>query len=222
MRSSTTVFAPDAFATPPSQSTRRARLTVASLFSAQGGPFTFDVAAGECVTISGPSGSGKSVLLRMIADLDPHEGDCLLDGVACSGMPVAAWRRLVQYVPAEPGWWSDHVLDHMPDSDDVRGLMVDFGLAGHCLQTPLSRLSTGERQRLALLRAILLHPGVLLLDEPCSALDETSTGRVERVLQALQAQGTAIVLVSHDMRQAGRMGDRHFRMHAGRLAGITP
>ncbi|WP_223846693.1 ATP-binding cassette domain-containing protein [Komagataeibacter rhaeticus] len=66
-------------------------------------------------------------------------------------------------------------------------------------------MSTGERQRLALLRAILLHPGVLLLDEPCSALDETSTGRIERVLQALQTRGTAIVLVSHDMRQAGRM-----------------
>lgn len=80
-----------------------------------------------------------------------------------------------------------------------------FGLAGHCLHTPLSRLSTGERQRLALLRAILLHPEVLLLDEPCSALDETSTGRIERVLQALQTRGTAIVLVSHDMRQAGRI-----------------
>ncbi len=195
-------------------------LAVLALQSAHGGPFTFVLAAGECITITGESGSGKTVMLRMIADLDPHEGDAQVDGKACSAMPADRWRRLVQYVPAEPAWWSDVVTDHMADTDEVRDLVVRLGLRTDCLRTPLSRLSTGERQRLALIRAIRLHPRVLLLDEPCSALDGASTDKVETVLQALRTQGVAIVLVSHNMRQAERMADRQFQMRHGHLEEI--
>src|SRR4051812_38850817 len=73
------------------------------------GPFDLTVAPGECVGIAGPSGAGKSVFLRMIADLDPHAGSARLDDRRCADMPAPAWRRLVTYVPAESGWWSESV-----------------------------------------------------------------------------------------------------------------
>jgi ABC-type lipoprotein export system ATPase subunit len=65
------------------------------------GPIDFEVADGECVSITGRSGSGKSVLLRMFADLDLHDGDAFLDGVACSSMAASTWGGMVTYVPAE-------------------------------------------------------------------------------------------------------------------------
>ncbi|WP_256138728.1 ATP-binding cassette domain-containing protein, partial [Komagataeibacter swingsii] len=85
-------------------------LEVQGLCCAYGGPFTFSVLTGQCVAITGPSGSGKTVMLRMIADLDPHEGEVRINGQPCLDMPAERWRRLVQYVPAEPAWWSDIVL----------------------------------------------------------------------------------------------------------------
>ncbi|ATU72874.1 Putative ABC transporter ATP-binding protein ybbL [Gluconacetobacter sp. SXCC-1] len=197
-------------------------LAVQALRCAHGGPFTFVVPRGGCVAVTGPSGSGKTVLLRMIADLDPHEGVARIDGLACPAMPAPQWRRLVQYVPAEPAWWSDAVLDHMADTDTVRDLVGRLGLRADCLHRPLSRLSTGERQRLALIRSLLLHPRALLLDEPCSALDAATTDRVEAVLHAVREQGTAIVLVSHDMQQAGRMAAGRFQMAQGHMEEIAP
>src|SRR5262249_18355422 len=76
------------------------------------GPIDFSVAAGECVSVTGKSGVGKTVLLRMIADLDPHKGDATLDGEACSAMPAPRWRRMVTYVAAEFGWWDETVAAH--------------------------------------------------------------------------------------------------------------
>src|SRR5436189_3745833 len=76
------------------------------------GPIDFALRPGECVSIGGKSGAGKSVLLRMVADLDPHEGDALLDGAACSDMPAPKWRRKVTYVAAESGWWDERVEAH--------------------------------------------------------------------------------------------------------------
>ena len=68
---------------------------------------SFDLDAGECVAVRGPSGSGKTQLLRAIADLDPNEGTVLLDGTPRETVPAPAWRRLVAYLPAEPGWGQD-------------------------------------------------------------------------------------------------------------------
>src|SRR5580698_3884213 len=67
------------------------------------GPFALEVADGECIGIAGPSGAGKSVFLRMIADLDPHDGAARLDEARCAAMPAPAWRRQVTYLAAESG-----------------------------------------------------------------------------------------------------------------------
>ena len=194
------------------------RLRLGGLRSAIAGPFDFDVAAGECVAVTGPSGSGKSLLLRLIADLDPGEGEAFLDGRARASFPAPAWRRRVAYAAAEPGWWAEGVAAHFSDLAAAKALAGELGLAPGLLDGPVRRLSTGERQRLALVRTLLADPAVLLLDEPTAALDADSVARTERLLRARLASGVAIVLVTHDAALAARLADRRFAMRDRRLA----
>lgn len=196
------------------------RLRIRNLRSALAGPFELDVEAGLCVAIAGPSGAGKSLLLRMIADLDPNQGEVFLDGQDRRSFAAPAWRRRVVYSAAEPGWWFDTVAAHFPGAamDVAHRLAPQLGLARDLLEGSVIRLSTGERQRLALIRAMALESPVLLLDEPTGALDQDSTRMVESLLRQRLAQGTSILLVSHSPEQAARLGDRHFRMAERRLA----
>ena len=193
------------------------RLRIEGLHSPLAGPFDLAVAPGECVAVTGPSGSGKSLLLRMIADLDPNAGGVWLDGQAREEFAAPAWRRRVAYAAAEPGWWSEQVATHFPDIPAARALAARLGVAGELLAGPVLRLSTGERQRLALVRTLLAGPPVLLLDEPTGALDTASVALVEALLRELLASGVAILLVSHDPALAARLGHRHFTMRERRL-----
>src|SRR3954463_11815254 len=129
---------------------------------------SFDLQDGECVALQGPSGVGKTVLLRALADLDPNEGTVKLDGMLREAMPAPAWRRRVTYLAAEPGWWSDTVQEHFASWDNALPLVQRLGLPDDCRPWPIQRLSTGERQRLGLVRALMLRSRVLLLDEPTS------------------------------------------------------
>jgi ABC-type iron transport system FetAB ATPase subunit len=186
------------------------------------GPFDLVIEPGACVSVSGKSGAGKSLLLRMIADLDPHEGDIFLDGSSCSGMPAPQWRRRVTYVAAESGWWADSVHQHFHRDVDLHGLLPRVGIDPKVIDWPTARLSTGERQRLALLRALGPSNRVLLLDEPTSALDPDSVALVEALLRSRMDNGTAIILVTHDIDQARRMGIRHVRIQDGTMEEIAP
>jgi ABC-type iron transport system FetAB ATPase subunit len=197
-----------------------ARLSVRALRSHVGGPFTFDVHAGECIAIQGPSGAGKSVLLRMLADLDPHEGDALLDGRSATAMPPPDWRAAVVYQAAEPAWWEATARAHFTaaDRDIVDTALAALGLAPALLDTAIDRLSTGERQRLALVRSLARRPSVLLLDEPTAALDPDAVARVEALLGDCLARGMAIVIVTHAVEQARRLAHRIFYLEHGALA----
>lgn len=180
-------------------------------------PVDLDVPASECVAISGPSGAGKSLLLRAIADLDPNEGEVSLDGLPREAVPAPQWRRQVMYVPAEAGWWADRVADHFPEPDIAVPLMIRLGIDGGALDWEVGRLSTGEKQRLALARALLTSPRALLLDEPTSGLDPETAGRVESMLHERLAGGAAILFVTHDAGQAARLAAHRFRMAKGAL-----
>jgi ABC-type iron transport system FetAB ATPase subunit len=180
-------------------------------------PASLSVAAGACIAVLGGSGSGKSLLLRAIADLDVNEGNVSLGGKARGEMPAPSWRRRVVYVPAESGWWRDRVGEHFDDPDGIVGVLHRLGLPPDCMDWQISRLSTGERQRLALARALSLAPQVLLLDEPTSGLDDETTLKVEAILHEKLASGTAIVLVSHDDDQARRLASARYRMTKGVL-----
>ncbi len=167
----------------------------------------------------GPSGSGKSLFLRMIADLDVNEGQVALDGRARADFPAPLWRRAVSYVPAEAGWWADDVRAHFPADElgEATALASRLGLAATLIDSPVARLSTGERQRLALVRALVKEPPVLLLDEPTGALDPASVAAVEALLRERLAAGRSVILVTHDLALGGRLGTRRYEMSQGRL-----
>ncbi len=194
-------------------------LTVNQLRSAFAGPFELRLATGSCAAITGPSGSGKSLFLRMIADLDPNEGKVWLNEHERASMPAPDWRKHVTYVSAESGWWADHVIDHFPlqARGELAVLAARLGLRADRLDAPVAQLSTGEKQRLSVIRALLPNPPVLLLDEPTGPLDEVSVTQVEALLREKMAGGTSIVMVTHDPTQAARLGARHYRMMAGRM-----
>ena len=183
-------------------------------------PVNLELADGECIALGGPSGSGKSMLMRAIVDLDPNSGEVSLDGVRREAIPAPLWRRRIVYVPAESGWWADRVADHFADPDRAVPLMGRLGLAAEALEWDVERLSTGEKQRLALTRAFLADPRVLLLDEPTSGLDPEAAVKVEGMLLERLQSGTAIMLVTHDAGQAERMASRHFLMEAGVLTAV--
>ena len=190
--------------------TSPSRLSIRALQSPISGPCSLELGAGECVAVMGASGAGKSVLLRLIADLDPGSGEVLLNGQPRSAFSGPAWRQQVMYLAAEPAWWGPTVVEHFPAGTQAALLEMAsaLGLRQGFMDVPLARLSTGERQRLALLRGLLRRPQVLLLDEPTAALDEASVAAVEQLLQRCQQQGLSLLWVTHSHAQAARVGQR--------------
>ncbi len=180
-------------------------------------PASFELAAGECVAVRGNSGSGKSLLLRAIADLDPNQGEVRLQGQSREAMSGPEWRRRVTYVPAESGWWAEKVGGHFSDWTATEPLALALGLPSECRAWPVSRLSTGERQRLALARALVQTPVVLLLDEPTSALDHDSTAVAEALIARHCSCGGAVLWVTHDPAQASRVASRELELEHGQI-----
>ena len=192
-------------------------LTVHGLSTRVLKPTSFRLDAGECVAVQGPSGAGKSLLLRAVADLDPSTGDVRLDGITREDMSAPEWRRRVTYVPAESGWWADHVGAHFAVPERAVPRREALGRPGGALDWPVARLSTGERQRLALVRALAHGPRVLLLDEPTGALDLEATERVETLLRAELARGVGVLIVTHAPAQADRLAGRRLRVKGGEV-----
>jgi ABC-type iron transport system FetAB ATPase subunit len=181
-----------------------------------------EVAAGQCVAVMGPSGAGKTRLLRALADLDPNRGEISIAGVERSAVSGPAWRRLVGYVPAESGWWAERVGAHFAEPRRAQALLAEMLLPPDTLEWPTARLSSGERQRLALARALLLAPRALLLDEPTAALDEDTRGVVEAILRRQLESGVSMLMVTHDPAQAARMAACILRVEAGQAHGGRP
>jgi phosphate-transporting ATPase len=192
-------------------------LTVVNLTRIGLAPATFSVAAGECVAVRGPSGAGKTLLLRAIADLDPNQGEVAFDGRSREAMSGPEWRRMVGYLPAEPGWWGDTVGTHFANWAAALPLLERLGLPDEARGWPLTRPSTGERLRLALVRALMANPSVLLLDEPTAALDATAVGTVEALIAERLSDGLAVLWVTHDAAQAGRVAGRCLLVEAGQV-----
>lgn len=184
------------------------------------GPFTFLLQKGECVGLSGPSGIGKTQLFRALNDLIPSSGSVTLNGQAKEAIQAPNWRTMVMLVPSDSCWWFDTVAEHFQEHH--RKVLVEegrqLGLLPDMPSWQVTRLSTGEKQRLALLRALQSWPDLLLLDEPTSGLDAYHTGLVESYLmQKRKETGLTLMWVSHDPAQLARVTDRVLYMEADGL-----
>ncbi|WP_038052987.1 ATP-binding cassette domain-containing protein [Thioalkalivibrio sp. ALJ1] len=185
------------------------------------GPLDLALQPGELAQVTGASGSGKSLLLRALADLDPNAGEVRLHGEPRDNMLPVQWRRRVAYVPAETAWWGEYVDEHLPaefSREQALHWLDQVALPEASLRWEVERLSSGEKQRLGLVRALLNQPRVLLLDEPTANLDLENTKRIERAVRGyLAEQDAAALWVSHDTLQRQRLGGRILTIHEGQL-----
>ncbi len=195
---------------------------------------------GEVLALIGPSGCGKTTLLRSLNRLTEltrgasASGRIVLDGVDIATMELTALRRRVTMVFQQPNPFPMSVFDNVayvlreqasrrPRRAAVRGAVRDAlaraGLLDEVadnLDHPALRLSGGQQQRLCIARALAADPEVLLLDEPCSALDPQSTRLIEELIIKLR-QDVAVVIVTHNLQQAYRIADYEAFMYLGEL-----
>ncbi|ESR25184.1 phosphate ABC transporter ATP-binding protein [Lutibaculum baratangense] len=190
---------------------------------------SFELRAGVRTLIIGPNGAGKSLTLRLSHGLiKPTAGE-----VAWAGGTTDRRRKRHAMVFQRPVMLRRsaranlvHALSLGGLDRSERGRRADealerFGL-GHLADRPARLLSGGEQQRLAIARAWSLRPQVLFLDEPTSALDPASTKAIEEMIEAIHADGVKIVMTTHNMGQARRLGDEVLFLHNGRLLEHTP
>ncbi|MDM8548228.1 ATP-binding cassette domain-containing protein [Candidatus Venteria ishoeyi] len=193
---------------------------VENLFCHGRGAYQFSLGASQCLGISGPSGCGKSLLLRALADLEPHTGSVCLKGQASHDMPASHWRKKVGLLAAESRWWADDVYTHFPELEHTQSTATSWsseleqlGLPAAIMDWQIHRLSSGERQRLALLRLLVQQPQVLLLDEPTANLDPKHTALLEqRIMAYVQQQQVAVIWVSHDAEQLQRVANQRLML----------
>ncbi len=191
---------------------------------------SFDVPPAMRTVVLGPNGAGKSVLLRLLHGLLEPTTGC----VRWSQPDAAAVRRGQAMVFQRPVMLRRSVRDNVAFALQVAGVSNKSVLAGR-VEAALTRVglqalaarparlcSGGEQQRVAMARAWALQPEVLFLDEPTASLDPAATRSIEDTLHALHAQGTTIVMTTHDLGQARRHADRVLFLNRGRLVEDTP
>ena len=183
------------------------------------GPIDLYIAPGECVVMTGPSGTGKTLLLRSVADLVPHTGEVSLGDTGCDQTPPPVWRKKVALLPSESRWWYDTVGEHFHRFDKEQ--LACLGFDETVMTWDVRRLSSGEKQRLAILRLLANQPNVLLLDEPTASLDANNIKQVETLfLNHKAARNTSLFWVSHDEAQGKRVSDRRFRLNDNQLTAV--
>lgn len=186
---------------------------------------------GEVVAILGPNGSGKSTLIRILSTLLlPDRGSAYVFGLDAARKPLEV-RRHINRVSAEPSFFKKlSVVENLRFAAGAYGMSSGearvrtrrvteaIGFPRSRLDTPLEALSRGQQQKVAIARALLTTPVLLLLDEPTTGLDPRARRDVQLFLGELIAERrTAVLLCTHDMQEAERLSDRLVIMESGRF-----
>lgn len=205
---------------------------------------TIDIAEQEVIAFIGPSGCGKSTFLRTLnrmndtIDICRVSGEITLDGedIYAPSVDVVPLRARVGMVFQKPNPFPKSIYDNIAYGPRIHGLTRNKAELDDVVESALQRaglwsevkdrldqpgtgLSGGQQQRLCIARAIAVSPEVILMDEPCSALDPIATARVEELIEELKQQYT-IVIVTHSMQQAARVSDRTAYFHLGDLVEV--
>jgi phosphate transport system ATP-binding protein len=203
-----------------------------------------DIGRHQVISMIGPSGCGKSTFLRCLnrmndtIDICRVTGQVLLDGanIYDSGQDVVPLRARVGMVFQKPNPFPKSIYDNVAYGPRIHGLARDKVALDEIVQTSLERaglwgevkdrmdqpgtgLSGGQQQRLCIARAIAVSPEVILMDEPCSALDPIATARIEDLIDELK-QNYTICIVTHSMQQAARVSQRTAYFHLGFLVEV--
>lgn len=202
---------------------------------------SIDVDRENVTAFIGPSGCGKSTFLRSLNRMNDTvagarvEGQILLDGedIYASGMDVVQLRARVGMVFQKPNPFPKSIYDNVAYGPRIHGLASGKAELDQIVESSLTRaglwtevkdrlsesgtaLSGGQQQRLCIARAIAVDPEVILMDEPCSALDPIATARIEELIHDLRGK-YAIIIVTHNMQQAARVSQRTAFFHLGHL-----
>ncbi len=202
---------------------------------------SIDISSEHVTAFIGPSGCGKSTLLRSLNRMNDTipgcrvDGEILLDGadIYRSGMDVVQLRARVGMVFQKPNPFPKTIYENIAYGPRIHGLSSSKGELDGIVENALKRaglweevkdrltdsgtaLSGGQQQRLCIARAIAVDPEVILMDEPCSALDPIATARIEELISELKGR-YAIVIVTHSMQQAARVSQRTAFFHLGAM-----
>jgi ABC-2 type transport system ATP-binding protein len=190
---------------------------------------TFDVQRGEIVALLGPNGAGKTTTLRMLAGLiAPTGGTVAIDGVRLTRATGTALRRRIGFLTEAPGLWDRLTvrenlriyagLYSLADTERTIDRALEMFELADRASARTAELSKGTRQKVALARALLHDPVVLLLDEPTSGLDPEVTRTARRLLEERRAAGCSILVSTHNLDEAERLADRVAVLHERLLA----
>ena len=207
---------------------------------------SIDVACNEVLAMIGPSGCGKSTFLRCLNRMNDTVPGCRVEGKICldeediyhPNVDVVPLRARVGMVFQKPNPFPKSIYDNIAYGPKIHGLTKNKGELDLIVETSLKKaglweevkdrlsepgtgLSGGQQQRLCIARAIAVNPEVILMDEPCSALDPIATAKVEELINELRQQ-FSIVIVTHAMQQAARVSQRTAYFHLGDLIEVGP
>ncbi len=196
---------------------------------------SFNVEAGEWIAIMGPSGSGKTTLINILGGLDtPTGGQAIVDGVDVARLDESGLTRfraqkigfifqqfhLVPYLTAVENVMLAQYFHSTTDEKEARLALERVGLADRIEHLP-GALSGGEQQRVAVARALINHPKLILADEPTGNLDEANEETVIQLFRELHSEGHTILMVTHDP-AIGNLANRRIEFAHGRLVKVTP
>ena len=195
--------------------------------------FSLRIPQGSFVALYGPSGVGKTTLLKVLMGLlEPESGQLEIDGIPLVGLGTRSYRKNIAAVMQSDSLFSGSVrenivfFDASPDLAKIKEACEQAEIHADIVSSPMgydsligdmgSSLSGGQQQRLCIARAVATEPEVLLMDEPCSALDPIATAQVEELIDDLRKR-YCVVIVTHSMQQAARVSQKTAFFHLGNL-----